>query len=87
MDETIFEILVEVGVKVVVPIVVIGVDDNSADELSVELTTLFNIVVSALVTNSDAVVPLEVAVDVSSIIVLNVCVLVELETSFITEID
>jgi hypothetical protein len=68
--------------------VVICVDDNSTDELSVRLETLFTVVVSSLVINNGPVVSVEVAyeVDVSSM-VLNVCILVELETSFIVEMD
>ncbi len=88
VDEILFEVLIEVDVKIVVSMVVICVDDNSTDELSVRLETLFTVVVSSLVINNGPVVSVEVAyeVDVSSM-VLNVCILVELETSFIVEMD
>ncbi len=46
VDEIVFGVLVEIDVKIVVPMVVICVDDNRREELSVEPKTLFIAVVS-----------------------------------------
>jgi len=45
-DEIVFGVLVEIDVQIVVPMVVICVDDNRREELSVEPKTLFIAVVS-----------------------------------------
>jgi hypothetical protein len=54
VDEIVFGVLVEIDVKIVVPMVVICVDDNRREELSVEPKTLFIAVVSTSLIDDDA---------------------------------
>ncbi len=98
VNEIVFGVLVEIDVEIVVPMVVICVDDNRREELSVELKTLFIAVVSTSVIDDDAAVSVEVVyefdvgdndeystdADVSSM-VFSVFTIVELETSFVVE--
>ncbi len=83
-------------------IVEIGIDDDDTDEVSVELKTLFIFVVSISIINEDVIVSIEVSYEcdivdddddeygtevVSYRIVLSLFPMVELEVSYVLEVN